>query len=298
MNALAALRKFPSKTSLKPSNSKSAKKRLNFATFFSYPACHGYEYQASPEEVASVLDDGYSCPQVIHRSKSVVLPVSLSKINTDHVVQFGSIASPRAATEISNFDEHAVTGHQFPLSSPDLIGSAHDDDFLRMIEETADRFWRCDRCLSLSHDTPGCTGKLRWKGCFQYGHVKKDCWRAKSSFRWVVKTSNQADNIGLCVARSNFTRNAPPPLTLIGKSDLAPVSSPPPCSASSMANFPVDPHRFVPAGFDVLEPWSAEARSARIFLTATIPPPRRHESWALAQVVPRPEGNDIDQVLN
>jgi hypothetical protein len=65
-----------------------------------------------------------------------------------------------------------------------------------------------------------------------------------------------------------------------------------------MANFPIDPHRFVLAGFDVLEPRGAEARPARIFLTATVPPPRRHESWALAQVVPRPEGNDIDQVLN
>jgi hypothetical protein len=63
MNALAALRKFPSKPSLKPSNSKSTKKRLNFATFFSYPACHGYEYQASPEEVVSVLEAGYSCPK-------------------------------------------------------------------------------------------------------------------------------------------------------------------------------------------------------------------------------------------
>jgi hypothetical protein len=118
------------------------------------------------------------------------------------------------------------------------------------------------------------------------------------TFCWVVKTSNQANNIGLCVARSNFTRDVPSPITLSGKTDLAPVTSPPPYSASAMANFPVDPHRFVPAGFDVLEPWGAEARPARIFLTATVPPPHRHESWALAQVVPRPEGNDIDQVLN
>jgi hypothetical protein len=235
---------------------------------------------------------------VIRRSKSVVLPASLSKINANQVVQFGSIASPRAGLEISNIDDNVVTGQQFPLSSPQLIGSAHDDDFTRMIEETADRFWRCDGCLSLSHDTPGCTGKFRCKGCFRYGHVKMDYWRAKSTFRWVVKTSNQADNIGLCVTRSNFTHDIPSPITLSGKTDLAPVISPPPCSASAMANFPVDPHRFVPAGFDVLEQWGADARLTRIFLTATVPPPRRHESWVLAQVVPRPEGNDIDQVLN
>jgi hypothetical protein len=48
----------------------------------------------------------------------------------------------------------------------------------------------------------------------------------------------------------------------------------------------------------VLEPWGADAQPARIFLTTTVPPPRRHESWALAQVDPRPEGDEIDQVLN
>jgi hypothetical protein len=65
-----------------------------------------------------------------------------------------------------------------------------------------------------------------------------------------------------------------------------------------MANFPVDPHRFVPAGFDILEPWDAKARPARINVTTTAPPPRRHESWARAVVAPGPEGDEIDQVLN
>jgi hypothetical protein len=65
-----------------------------------------------------------------------------------------------------------------------------------------------------------------------------------------------------------------------------------------MANFPVDPHRFVPHGFDILEPWGAQDRSARMYLTATVAPPKCHESWARAQVDPRPEVSDIDQVLN
>jgi hypothetical protein len=297
MNAMAALQKRPSKPSLKKSNFNYAKRHLNFATFFSYPACHVYEYPASNEEVATALEAGYSCPQVIRCSKLVILPDSLSKISTGHVVLFGSIASPRAATGNSKSTVSALTDFQFPLSSPDLIGPAQDEDSVRMIEETADHFWRCDRCLSLSHDTPECTGKFCCKGCFRYGHVKKDCWRAKSSLHWVIKTSNQADSIGLCATRSNSTRGAPPPLTLTGISDLATVSPPPSCSAS-MANFPVDPHRFAPAGFDVLEPWGADAHPARLFLTATAPPPRRHESWALAQVDPRPEGDDIDHVLN
>jgi hypothetical protein len=41
---------------------------------------------------------------------------------------------------ISNIDDNVVTGQQFPLSSPQLIGAAHDNDFACMIEETADRF--------------------------------------------------------------------------------------------------------------------------------------------------------------
>ncbi|KAM0897175.1 hypothetical protein ACQ4PT_022737 [Festuca glaucescens] len=65
-----------------------------------------------------------------------------------------------------------------------------------------------------------------------------------------------------------------------------------------MANFLVDPHRFVPAGFHVLEPWGADERLARMYVTAATAPPKRHESWAIAQVVPRPEDAEIDQVLN
>jgi hypothetical protein len=53
---------------------------------------------------------------------------------------------------------------------------------LRMIEDIADRFWLCDRCLSMSHTTDLCSGTTRCKFCYQYDHVKKDCWRAKKSF--------------------------------------------------------------------------------------------------------------------
>jgi hypothetical protein len=35
-----------------------------------------------------------------------------------------------------------------------------------------------------------------------------------------------------------------------------------------------------------------------MYLTAAVAPPKRHESWARSQVDPRPEGENIDQVLN
>ncbi|KAM0903437.1 hypothetical protein ACQ4PT_018658 [Festuca glaucescens] len=65
-----------------------------------------------------------------------------------------------------------------------------------------------------------------------------------------------------------------------------------------MANFPVDPHRFVPAGFHVLEPWGADECPARMYVTAAAAPPWRDESWAIAQVLLGPDDGNIDQVLN
>jgi hypothetical protein len=65
-----------------------------------------------------------------------------------------------------------------------------------------------------------------------------------------------------------------------------------------MANFLADPHRFLPPGFGILEPWGADGRPARLYVTPTVVPARRHESWAIAQVVPRPQDADIDDILN
>ncbi|CAM0951808.1 unnamed protein product [Alopecurus aequalis] len=64
-----------------------------------------------------------------------------------------------------------------------------------------------------------------------------------------------------------------------------------------MANFPVDPERFLPIGLHVEEPWGDAERPARVYITASVTPPRRHESWAIAQLDPRPPGEELDEVL-
>jgi hypothetical protein len=66
-SALKALRKKPSKSALKKGKSIPTKRNLNFASFLSYPACHGYEYPATPDEDADMLQAGYSCPQLERR---------------------------------------------------------------------------------------------------------------------------------------------------------------------------------------------------------------------------------------
>jgi hypothetical protein len=46
----------------------------------------------------------------------------------------------------------AISAGHDPILLGTVSTPAHDAVFLRMIEDTADKFWRCDRCLSLSHE--------------------------------------------------------------------------------------------------------------------------------------------------
>jgi hypothetical protein len=63
----------------------------------SYPACQGYEYQATPVEDEDMIQAGYSCPQIQRRSLSVILPACLELSEEERrsaKVQFGSTQSP------------------------------------------------------------------------------------------------------------------------------------------------------------------------------------------------------------
>lgn len=55
-----ALRHVPAKSSLSSSDSMHVKKSLRFATFLNYPACIGYRYPATTEEISIIQNDaGY-----------------------------------------------------------------------------------------------------------------------------------------------------------------------------------------------------------------------------------------------
>jgi hypothetical protein len=96
--AILALRKRPSRSALKSSKGKApVGRRLNFVTYMSYPACQGYEYQATPAENEDMIQAGYSCPQIQRRSSRVILPDRLELSEEERRsanVQFGSIQSP------------------------------------------------------------------------------------------------------------------------------------------------------------------------------------------------------------
>ena len=47
----------------------------------------------------------------------------------------------------------------------------------------------------------------------------------------------------------------------------------------------------------MLASWSDDERSVRIYVTASMVPPRHHEAWAIAQLEPRPPAEEIDDLL-
>lgn len=53
-----------------------------------------------------------------------------------------------------------------------------------------------------------------------------------------------------------------------------------------MAVYEIDPHRFIPASFDIID--GSEDRLPRNFYTPAIPPPRAHEQYMVAIIEPIP----------
>ena len=62
--------------------------------------------------------------------------------------------------------------------------------------------------------------------------------------------------------------------------------TPPLPSPEPMANFRLDPRRFLPAGLDIID--GGLERFPRAFYTASQPPPRMHEQYMVAIVEPEP----------
>ena len=58
-----------------------------------------------------------------------------------------------------------------------------------------------------------------------------------------------------------------------------------------MANFPLDPLLYVPAGHHIVD--GGDARLPRTFVTPHIPIVRRHEEFMLAEVMPIPPPDQI-----
>jgi hypothetical protein len=191
--ALHALSKKPTNPSIKPLGSRTpARKKLSFATFQAYPACAGYEFPASRQQVLDAVEAGYDCPQ-IRRKAGVIFSPAI--IQTDVSIQFGStetrrenelsdvspiLADSDLGQEISPRVFHSVTSEI--NASVDVVQPDEDDPFglNELIDDMSYRVWKCGRCLSMRHLTANCTNDVRCRSCFRYGHMRKDCLGEKT----------------------------------------------------------------------------------------------------------------------
>jgi hypothetical protein len=287
--AMAALKNRPSSSILRQKGAlKSVSKRLSFATFQSYDACLGYECPVSLEDAKIALQAGYDCPQ-IRRKAGVIFPATIELVNCP--LQFGSI-------QISDNDQnshHLAPDSVSNAKSSDTETSlAHepssDDSFAALIDDMAFQFWRCSRCLSMAHDRPACTNKVWCRSCFHYGHVKKNCFAAKNRQTWVAKKGKSGHSSLDC---SDCTPQTKPAISS-PESPTKPICQPPPLSIlppkPAMANFEIDPARWVPLGQQIVD--GGPTRLPRTFYTPAVAPAVRHGSFCVAVIEPPPPAAD------
>ena len=153
-------------------------------------------------------------------------------------------------------------------SVPTLVDNC-EPEFIKMIEDMAAQVWSCSRCFSFKHATAGCTRPIRCWTCSQSGHVRKNCPGIGESFRWAVKESCQSvsQSVPLNKACPEIPNAAADTPYSAPKPSPSPSTLPPP-----MANFPVDPNRFTPEGWQVEAPWGDDERPARIYITSSSAP--------------------------
>jgi hypothetical protein len=159
------------------------------------------------------------------------------------------------------------------VSGPVAAQPGVNDDFLAMIDDMATRVWSCQRCLSFSHETKGCTNQIRCRGCYNYGHIRKNCLknRFNSDRRWIPRQTPSEAGKGISVLDStgdtyppvqtvhdishhNLNASAPYLLTPVSgvSTPSQPETSPPGCS-DQMAAFEVDPTPWLPWGHQVID---------------------------------------------
>ncbi|KAM0827059.1 hypothetical protein ACQ4PT_068439 [Festuca glaucescens] len=306
--ALLALQKKPAKSVLKShSNDVPLSRKLSFAAIEAYPVCQGYEYPATDEQVEDLIQAGYECPQLQRRAGVVFSP---NIAQSDQPISFGSFdkgildqvsqPKPKAPVQSSNID---VLGCESldPCSSLSVglaedNGPVEDDDpfgIAELVDDMAYRVWKCGRCLSLSHFQVDCVNDIRCRFCFHYGHVRKDCLAAKNKKIWVPKRVVSGQNcLDACATPSldsfavrssqSFTETVSPPVP------TNPPPPPPPLRLlqPAMANFELDPTRWVPLGHQIID--GRPTRLPRTFYTPSVAPPHRHDSICTGILMPPP----------
>lgn len=115
----------------------------------------------------------------------------------------------------------------------------------------------CSRCLGHDHSRKGCKSRIRCDFYFNYGHLSSSCLsKARTQgkiYRPIARSVVSSSEDRESPAESLKTLTSPP------SNSNSPASPHPatvanPTSTATMANFAVDPHTHVPAGFELLPP--------------------------------------------
>jgi hypothetical protein len=137
------------------------------------------------------------------------------------------------------------------------------------MEDIAFKFWKCRKCLSMSHTIVNCTSKIRCRDCFNYGHIAKDCLKKKSTMQQQWVPIRKAPTI---LGRDLRNQSAKPTAAVSspvsqpesslaernqGKLSALPIASfqkpiSPPPTEQPMANFEVDPTPWLPWGHHII----------------------------------------------
>jgi hypothetical protein len=79
-----------------------------------------------------------------------------------------SVAAGKSCSNVESDD-----GPLLGINSSDPSGL---DGLKQVVEEIADRVWRCNRCLSFKNDTIDCSNQIRCQKCYKYGHIHHNCF--------------------------------------------------------------------------------------------------------------------------
>ncbi|KAM0856737.1 hypothetical protein ACQ4PT_048926 [Festuca glaucescens] len=310
--AMAALHLRPQKSAMLGRNMKvQAKKRLSFAAEVAYPACVGYSVQS--QKVSHDPQTSSISPSL--GSTKVIIADNILKVGKEIQIPFGTASKANEQTcQIQiQADELAPnrafissTAQEAPRTESDRDGLDGLED---VIDDIAYRFWECGRCLSMGHNSVGCTRDIRCRTCFNYGHKEKSCliWLTKKSKKWVPK---MVTDVGQDIDSSRQIPTQVPPADTSSVSKTlqapqSPVQSPreaqtqhapplrkpsPPPSPATMANFEVDPASWLLLGHHIID--GRPTRLPRTFYNPSVNPPVCHGNLCVAVLEPAPPAAD------
>jgi hypothetical protein len=286
------------------SSAKNVSKRLAFAEEISYSACKGYQQKSAK-----------SRPPVFPETVQLFLTEYSPKIKFGTTKPFSCVQQKVVVEDGVDSAIQKTINLSPTVSGMDTDEQINGDEFEAMINDMADKVWKCNRCLSLSHETLDCTNEIRCRACYRYGHIKRNCLLSKAheGIKWVQKSAPESKsdtptfpNIAAAAvpvpirdksihkqSSSSVSNPVSPPPHPSFEQQSVPAAQVPGVQAmrdKGMAVFEVDPAPWLPWGHQIID--GGDTRLPRSYYYAPQDPPQRHQSYYIAVIDPPPPPQD------